>query len=244
MNETLKKVLSTRKFTNRSNQTVDIHSYTSKEQCHFIQEIIKTNKFSKSIEIGFAFGISTLAITEEIVKNGGQHLVIDKFEHTGWGGYGIDLIEETGFSGNVDFREEYCYKVLPQLLQEGRKFDFAYIDSTKQFDWLLVNFFYLDKLLDINGIIVFDDVNFPGIRKLLRYISQFPNYKVHSQFPVNKEEKKKRSLARLLGALPQPESLLRPEILKTNYELGINAPAIALQKIDDDKRNWDWHVSF
>ncbi len=244
MNETLENILNTKKYTNKSGITVDIHSFTSKAQCLYLQNIIKENKFESSIEIGFAFGTSTLAITEEIVKNGGKHIVIDKYENTGWGGFGIDLIEETGNSGNVDFREEYCYDVLPVLLKEGRRFDFAYIDSTKQFDWLLVNFFYLDKLLDINGIIVFDDVNFPGIRKLLRYISQFPNYKVHSQFPVNKKEKKKRSLAKLLSVLPQPESLLRPEILKTNYELGINAPAIALQKIEDDKRNWDWHVNF
>jgi len=244
MNKILEKIFDTKKFTNSKNQIIDIHSETRKEQCIFLQDIIKKNKFKNSIEIGFAYGMSTLAITEEIVNNGGQHLVIDKFQNTGWGGNGIDLIKQAGYSEKVEFFEEFCYIILPSLLEKGRKFDFAYIDSTKQLDWLLVDFFYLDKILDVNGIIVFDDVIFPGIRKLLRYLSQFPNYKVYSQFPINYEQSKSRKLAKLLKLLPHPEKLLKEEILKTDFELGINSHAIALQKIDNDKRNWDWHVNF
>ncbi len=67
----------------------------------------------------------------------------------------------------------------------AKKFDFAYVDSTKQFDWILVDFFYLDKILDVNGVIVFDDVTWPGIRKVLRLVSQFPSYKVYGQHPEN-----------------------------------------------------------
>ena len=115
---------------------------------------------------------------------------------------------------------------------------------SKQFDWLLVDFFYFDKILEINGIIVFDDVDMPGIRKLLRYLSQFPNYKVYSQFPANNKESKLRKLAKLLKWLPQSEKLLREEILKTDYELGINSHAVALQKTDNDERTRHWHVSF
>ncbi|HML58286.1 MAG TPA: class I SAM-dependent methyltransferase [Ferruginibacter sp.] len=244
MNDILEKIFETQKFTNSKNQIINIHSETRKNQCDFLQDIIKNNKFKHSIEIGFAYGMSTLAITEEIVKNGGSHVVIDKFQNTGWGGNGLDLITQAGYSEKVEFYEEYCYITLPALLEKGRKFDFAYIDSTKQLDWLLVDFFYLDKLLEINGIIVFDDVIFPGIRKLLRYLCQFPNYKVYAQFPTNYNESKSKKLAKSLKLLPYSEKLLKEEILRTDFELGINAHAIALQKIDTDKRNWDWHVNF
>lgn len=244
MNQILEEIFDTKKFTNHKNQIIDIHSETRKEQCVYLQDIIKNNNFKNSIEIGFAYGISTLAITEEIVNNGGQHLVIDKFQNTVWGGNGMDLIKQSGYSEKVEFFEEFCYIILPSLLEKGRKFDFAYIDSTKQLDWLLVNFFYVDKILDVNGIIVFDDVIFPGIRKLLRYISQFPNYKVHSQFPTNYEQSKSLKLAKLLKSLPKQEKLLKEEILQTDFELGINSHAVALQKIDNDNRKWDWHVNF
>ncbi len=244
MNDILEKIFDTKNFTNSKNELIKIHSETSKKQCEFIQNIIKINNFSKSIEIGFAFGISTLAILEEVVKNKGRHLVIDKYQNTIWGGNGVDLINQAGYSTKLDFIEEFCYVVLPSLLEKGEKFDFAYIDSTKQFDWLLVDFFYLDKLLEINGVIVFDDLNFPGIRKLLRYISQFPNYKIYSQFPENYKTSKLKKIATLLKYLPNSEKFVKEEILKTDFELGINAHCVAIIKIADDKRNWDWHMKF
>jgi predicted O-methyltransferase YrrM len=244
MNKFLENIFATKKFTNSKNQIIDIHSETNRGQCEYLQNIIKKNNFKSSIEIGFAYGISTLAITEEIVNNGGQHLVIDKFQNTGWGGNGIDLINQAGYSGKVAFYEEFCYVVLPTLLEKGMKFDFAYIDSTKQFDWLLVDFFYLDKILDLNGIIVFDDVDFPDIRKLLRYISQFPNYKIYSQFALYHPKEKPDKLNKLIRLLPYTDKLLKEEIIKTDFELGINSRAVALQKTDNDTRNWDWHVNF
>lgn len=244
MNTILENIFETKKFINSKNEIIDIHSETRKDQCEYLQNIIRDNNFKKSLEIGFAFGISTLAITEAIVNNGGSHLVIDKFQNSDWNGDGIDLINQAGYTEKIEFYEEFCYIILPSLLEKERKFDFAYIDSTKQFDWILVNFFYIDKLLEINGIIVFDDVSFPSIRKLLRYISQFPNYKVHSQNPKNNRISKSRKLARFLKVLPQHDKLLSAEILKPDFDLSINSHCVAIEKISNDAREWDWHVTF
>ncbi|HEX8330579.1 MAG TPA: class I SAM-dependent methyltransferase [Hymenobacter sp.] len=243
MNRLLENIFITKSFKNSAGLTVNIHSETSKEQCEFLQRIIRENNFHSSIEIGFAYGMSTLAIVEQIEKNNGTHLVIDKFQHSGWSGNGLDLIEQAGYADNLEFVEEFCYISLPKILASGRKFDFAYIDSTKQMDWLLVNFFYLDKLLSKNGIIVFDDVDFPGIRKLLRYISQFPSYEVYAQYPENRNSTT-GNYSKLLTAMPKAKKFLKEEILISDSELGIDASCVALKKTNDDARNWDWHVSF
>ena len=244
MNTLLEGILESGKFLNSKNSAVDVHSTTSREQCDFLQDIIRDNHLKHSIEIGFAYGASTLAITEEIVKNGGKHVVIDKFQNSAWGGNGIDLLKQAGYSEDVEFHEEFCYMVLPGLLKDERRFDFAYIDSTKQLDWLLVDFFFLDKIMDVNGIIVFDDVTFPGIRKLLRYLCQFPNYQVHAQFPANRESGTGLKFLNKMKSLPRAESILRDEVLRTDADFGINAHAVALRKTAKDERNWDWHVSF
>ncbi len=244
MNEILETVFKTKTFLTKNNEMVAIHSETGKEQCAFLQKIISENNFSKSIEIGFAYGVSSLAIAEEVTKNNGRHTIIDKFEITGWKGAGIDLLTQAGYSKSFDFYEEYCYVVLPKLISEGKKFDFAYIDSTKQLDWLLVDFFFLDKLLMKNGIIVFDDVTFPGIRKLLRYVSQFPDYKVYDTFPKNRKSSFGRKVLSILKYLPKTDKFLKENILVTDNELGINSHCVALQKVDEDSRNWDWHKDF
>ena len=244
MHELLENIFRTKQFINSNDQKVDVHSETSREQCAYLQQLISRHHFKHSLEIGFAFGISTLAIMEEIIKNGGTHLVIDKFQHEHWKGHGLDLVKQAGYQSRLEFREEFCYKVLPALLEKPERFDFVYIDSTKQLDWLLVDFFYIDKLLSIGGIIVFDDVNFPGIRKLLRYISQFPNYKVHSCHPGNAKLSASRSIASFLKYLPVSRKYIKEEILVSDAALGINAGAVALQKTGEDLRNWDWHTSF
>lgn len=247
MNHLLEKIFSSKTFLTKDNKFIQIHSETGKEQCEFLQTLISENNLSNSIEIGFAFGISALAITEEVVKNNGRHTIIDKFENTQWNGVGLDLLSQAGYSKNIHFYEEFCYVVLPKLLEEGKKFDFAYIDSTKQLDWLLVDFFFLDKLLVNGGIIVFDDVSFPGIRKLLRYISQFPDYRVFDTFPRNKKNSfrlKFLTILRMLKILPKNYKYIKPDIFLTDFDLGINSHCIAIQKINEDSRNWNWHKDF
>lgn len=244
MNKLLNKIFETKSFINNKGETVLIHSETSKAQCEFLQNIIRQNKFTKSIEIGFAYGISTLAIAEQIVDQKGTHLVIDKFQHKYWNGNGLDLIKQAGYFEHLQFIEEFSYIALPELLQKDLKFDFAYVDTTKLFDWVLVDFFYLDKLLDINGVVVFDDMTVPAIRKLVRYISQLPNYKIYDQFPENFLPSKLLSFAKILTKLPKSSKYIKSEIKKSDFDLGINTFCLALQKTGDDKRYYDWHVDF
>lgn len=244
MHQLLENIFETHYFSTLDKKEVKIHAETGKEQCAFLQGIIADNSFTRSVEIGFAYGVSALAITEAIVKNNGHHTIIDKFEHTSWDGVGLDLLAQAGYLKDISFHEEYCYITLPKLLAQGKKFDFAYIDSTKQLDWLLVNFFYLDKLLAQGGVIVFDDVTFPGIRKLLRYIVQFPDYRIYGTHIKNKEVRLDRKMLSMLRMLPKSKSYLKENLVLTDFELGINAHCVALQKLNEDSRNWDWHKDF
>lgn len=244
MHPYLEQIFSTQQFLNSKNEVVAVHSETSKDQCAFLQKIIRDNKCKNSLEIGFANGISALAIVEEVSKNGGRHFVIDKFQKRDWHDNGIDLLNIAGYKNEFDFSDKYCYEILPELMFAGKKFDFAYIDSTKQFDWLLVDFFYIDKILEKNGFIVFDDVVFSGIRKLLRYIAQFPDYKVYAQYPQNFENSTQKKIFRLGKYLPFSEKWLKQELYLTDNEIGVNSWCVALQKTGEDSRHWDWHVDF
>ena len=42
----------------------------------------------------------------------------------------------------LDFRRDFSHNVLPQLAQEGRKFEFIFIDGDHKFDGILVDFYY------------------------------------------------------------------------------------------------------
>lgn len=241
MHPLLEKVCETKTFINSRNETVTVHSETSVGQCMFLQDIIRKNGLKASVEIGLAYGTSTLAIAEAVVENGGRSVAIDPYENSYWGGNGLDLVKQAGYEGSLEFFEDFSYITLSRFLEQGRKFDFAYIDSTKLLDWLMVDFFLLDKLLEINGIIVFDDVNYPSIRKLLRYLSQFPHYEVCGQYPLNK---KLSAMRKILKTWLLPRAIRREEMRIKDYRLGIYTHSIALRKKGNDERKYDWHVQF
>lgn len=244
MNQLLEDLYSGKTLYTKTGAPIRVHSHTGKEQCLFLQKIISDNGFSRSVEVGLAFGISAIAIAEEVVKNGGSHIAIDKFEVTAWGSNGLHLIEQAGLKDKIEFHEEYSHVALSKFLSEGRQFDFAYIDSTKLFDYLMVDFFFLDKMLTEGGVIVFDDVAFPGIRKLLRYLSQLPHYKVYGSFKKNLPNAYDSKTASVLKKLPKAEKYLSPKILLSDFELGVGTYCVALQKVGEDERKYDWHKDF
>lgn len=246
MNNTLlKEVISNKEFKNSSQKIVKIHSYTSLEQCLFLQKVIADNKLKKGIEIGLAYGISSLAIIEAIKNNKGEkHVIIDKFQHSSWGGNGLDLLKQAELISLVDFREDFSYMVLPELLREGEKFDFAYIDSTKQFDFILNDFFYLDKMMEINGIIIFDDLDWPGIKKVARFVAKLPHYEVYDQYPTNNPEPSRAFYKKLSKIFPALKYILRNDYLSSDASLKINSNCVAFRKKENDPRNWDWFKDF
>lgn len=239
MHPILERVFETGRFTNCKNEAIVINSETPRGQCEFLQQLIRERCLSSSVEIGMAYGTSSLAIAEALKENKGRGVVIDPFENSYWNGSGLDLLRQAGLDDTVDFYEEYSYETLPRLLSQGHRIDFAYIDSTKLTDWLMVDFFFIDKMLALNGVIVFDDVTYPSIRKLVRYIIQLPHYRLCGNWPGNRKLSGIRKMIKsslTLGLKDGPS-------LK-DIGLGLYSRCVALEKVGEDSRKYDWHVKF
>jgi len=50
-----------------------------------------------------------------------------------------------------------------------------FIDGMHLFDYTLLDFFYADLMLEVNGLIVIDDIKHPSVLKCIDYINT--NYK-------------------------------------------------------------------
>ncbi|WP_298737589.1 class I SAM-dependent methyltransferase [uncultured Chitinophaga sp.] len=237
MNALLEHVFEKRQFTNSNNEVVAINSETPKGQCEFLQTLIREHNFSSAIEVGLAHGTSTLAIAEAVAENKGSSVAMDPYERSYWNSVGLDLVAQAGYQ--VEFIEDFSYRVIPKFLEAGRKFDFAYVDSTKLTDWLMTDFFLIDKALVNGGIIVFDDVNYPSIRKLVRYIAQLPHYQVVGSWPYNNRWSAARKVAKNWLTLG-----LRDGLSLKDFRLGLIGRSVALRKTGDDTREYDWHRKF
>lgn len=54
----------------------------------------------------------------------------------------------------------------------------AFIDGKHTADQALLDFYFLDRMIEPGGIVVFDDVHFPSVNKVVRYVSTYPNYQL------------------------------------------------------------------
>jgi predicted O-methyltransferase YrrM len=135
-----------------------------------LQKLIREKRPSVSLEIGLAYGISGLFICDAMTKVGGKkHIAIDAFQSTTWSGIGIHHLRQAGFGNLVELREQLSQDALPQ---------FAFIDGTHSFDQKIVDFFYVDRLLNVGGVIAFDDCDWASIHQVCRFIAINSAYRV------------------------------------------------------------------
>ena len=143
---------------------------------NYLRKVLKPKNIKKCMEIGLAMGISTLNILSVVYKHGGTLLSIDPNQSGKWKNMGKKLIINAGLGKYHKIIEDKSYNAMPKLLEkEANSYDFIFIDGWHTFDYTLLDFFYADKLLKVNGIIVVDDALHPGVNKTLKYIDT--NYK-------------------------------------------------------------------
>lgn len=220
-----------------------MHSNTSAEQCAFLRRLIESIDARRCLEVGLAYGISSLAICESIHRKWGASLVsIDPFQHAQWRDIGLLNLNRGGYASIVEFHARPSHEVLPELLLEGRTLEFAYVDTCKIFDIVLVDAFFITRLLKPGGIVVFDDCSWPGIRKLVRYLASWPHLEVCATHGGAGPRPGNTLASRLSRVVPFRNRIFRSEVLRTDDELGVAAPCVAFRKIREDERPWNWSL--
>lgn len=236
---------------NNSGDRISLHSNTTKEQGIFLQEIFDIVKPVRSVEIGFAYGISAMFILEkhrQIESIEGAHLVIEPDSY--WGTAAVHNIEKEGLSRYIQIRRDYSDKILTQLFHENYRIQYAYVDTTKQFDVVMQDFYFINKILDTGGVIIMDDCGggWPGVQRVARFVNTLPNYKIlacHKKVKITMKNKIVQQLVSfVINLLPFKKKCYPTICVKTDEELGLDYNCIAFQKLGEDKRSWDWDKSF
>ena len=185
MNSVLSRIFETGVVQRPDGREVKLQSNVSREEGLFLQQLIAETKAKASLEIGLAYGISALFICDALaVVPGARHTVVDlaQFDLNVWGGAGIDDLKLAGYGDLVGLHDKPSHLILPKLESEGRKVDFAFVDGAHTFDFVLVDFFSVDRILNVGGIVAFDDCWMPSVKKALRYILSNRSYRLSGTF--------------------------------------------------------------
>jgi predicted O-methyltransferase YrrM len=133
-----------------------------------IQRLVRELGARSTLETGMAYGISTVAIASAHAE--GRHVAIDPNQRSAFRGIGLLNAERAGVAGRVRLIEERSDAALPRLVADGLSLDLALIDGMHLFDYTLVDFFHVDRMLRVGGAVVLHDTWMPAVRQAAAYV--------------------------------------------------------------------------
>jgi len=149
----------------------------SSEQAAALHNVVAQRQPSLAVELGMANGLSTMAILTAMRASGAGRLIsIDPHQSTEWGGDGSARVARYQLAAAHTLVEDYDYLALPRLLEAGTVVDLAYVDGWHTFDHVLLDIFYIDRMLRVGGVIGFNDCGFPAVHKALKFLLSHRSY--------------------------------------------------------------------
>ena len=139
----------------------------------FFTAYLTHNKIKSILEVGCYEGRATTYMLDNHLASDVSYDIVDTFggtlEESGMVGT-KDRLQDSdfiydNFKHNMDFHpdidltiyRDYSHYALPKLEQEGKKYDFIYIDASHRVDDTYVDAYYAHKMLNAGGVIIFDD---------------------------------------------------------------------------------------
>jgi len=184
INETIGDIYKSGKTINGDKLTSAINPFEGM----FMYEIIKANKFNQCMEVGMANGLSTLYICQALkeLNTDGFCISIDPYQDIQWKNAAKLHIEKAGLNKYSHHISGKSLIAMPKILEDVlngniKPFDFILIDGWHTFDYTLVDFFYADQLLRIGGVIMLDDMQHPGVKQCVEYITKnYTHFKLYT----------------------------------------------------------------
>ena len=201
----LKKLYESKELVDGNGKKHTIQGLTTINSIKLIREIILNEKPSSTLEIGLAYGgsaLTFLSTLKEINSEDFFHIAIDPFQKEYYGDLACQLICEAKLQDHFKILRNKSYLEMVNLIKSKSKFDLIYIDGSHLFDEVFLDLFYSTILLNVNGIVLFDDCVDPDVKKVINFLeNNCKSHYVEIDYKKYNNSRKslKKSLANFLG---------------------------------------------
>ncbi len=156
----------------------------SPEEGMWIHDLCRQLKPKKTIEIGLAYGFSTIYILAALHENGiGSHIAIDPHQ-AAYHEIGIRQPEKVNMAAAFSLMSQMSVPALVDLQRKGEHFEIIFIDGNHRFDDVLVDFMLSAEVCAIGGHIILDDMWMPAVQKAVSFARTNRNDFVEIPTPV------------------------------------------------------------
>ncbi len=141
------------------------------EEGVYLYRLCRDTKAERTMEIGCAYGFSTLYFLAAIRSNpAATHTAIDPYETNLWSGIAVENARAVGMDKSFRLIEEKSFLAVPRMISDGTQYDVIFIDGNHRFDDTLVEFTLCALACKMGGYIVLDDMWMPSIRKVVSFV--------------------------------------------------------------------------
>jgi predicted O-methyltransferase YrrM len=242
--KTLSKLYRLGKVIDQNGQERIVDSTISEPEAVLIARVVADIAAVNTLETGLAFGASALAICGAKKDKGNSvHYGIDPNQSRSYGNVALALLKEADLLDKFVLLEGPSHLMMPGLIESKLNLDFAFIDGWHTFDYTLVDFFFIDKMLKKGGIVAFHDMYAPSKQKVLNFILTHRKYKIESSYRVNGNESTFFTLKFFLWRLFKKPQLLFSKYHWT-YQLRNSSGLIFLRKVENFEPEFDFYKAF
>jgi predicted O-methyltransferase YrrM len=173
LNEYLDRVYHEGAVVDRRGERIGLSPHSvEREQGEALRDLAAAEGASQTIEVGLALGMSALFLCQAVLERGGRHVAIDPYQEESWSGAGLRTLREAGVDDRVEVIEEESQLALPRLIQDGREFDFAFVDGDHRFEGVFLDLYFMTRLVRPGGVVVVDDMWMPAVRLAVAYVER------------------------------------------------------------------------
>lgn len=152
---------------------IDQDTRISAHQGAELHRLVSTAGAKSCLEVGLAYGYSTVWILDALSRTPDtSHVAIDPFQLSRWGGVGLETVNRLNAATKFQWIQERSDFALASFAKAERTFDFIYIDGGHRFDDVIVDFYLSDRVLNVQGLMVFDDMFMPSIQTAVSFLER------------------------------------------------------------------------
>jgi len=176
--ELLREIYASREVEKPDGTKIPVRDFIAPSYAAALYRTVLARRPALVVEVGMAYGLSTLSILAALRDAGGGRLIsIDPAQSTDYSGTGLLNVRRAGLESFHELVEAPSFLALPRLLDERTLIDFAYIDGWHTFDYALVDFFYLDRMLKAGGCVAFNDCGWRAVHRVIRFVQTHRRYR-------------------------------------------------------------------
>jgi predicted O-methyltransferase YrrM len=138
-----------------------------------IYELVRKLRPQRTLEIGFAYGVSTLYFLAALRANGfGSHVAVDPYEVEQWKGIGLMKVKEVKMESSFQFISERSHPAMAKLGDKRLTFGVIFIDGAHLYDIAFADFVLADVLCPKGGYILLHDTWMGSIQRIISFIEK------------------------------------------------------------------------